>query len=79
MPSDSFLVALINETVTAQDRPRRLAALILVEVLRNGRDLSEPGSGLEVVQPHEAAAVADAMKLLIERYALGGEDAPLGR
>lgn len=78
MPSDSVLVALISETVTATDRPRRLAALILVEVLRNGRDLSGPGSGMEVVQPHEAAAVADAMKDLIQRYNLGGDDAPLG-
>ena len=79
MASDEVLVALINESLNAKASSRRIAALVLVEVLRNGRDLeAQNGSGREVIPPQDAVGVADEIKALISKYRLGGADAPLG-
>ena len=77
MVSDEVLVALIGESINAGHRPRRMAALVLVEVLRNGRDLETSGGLRETIPPEEVVAVADEMKDLIAKYHLGGADAPL--
>ena len=79
MASDEVLVALINESVNAEHRARRLAAKVLLEVLRTGSELEVSTAGQEVVSPSEAAAVADEIKRLIAKYRLGGDDAPLRR
>jgi hypothetical protein len=79
MASDEVLVALINESLNAEHRARRIAALVLIEVLRNGRDLGAPnGGGREIIPPKDAAVVADEIHALITKYRLGGADAPLG-
>jgi hypothetical protein len=79
MASDEVLVALINESLNAEPRARRIAALVLIEVLRNGRDLGAPnGSGRQIIPPKDAALVADEIHALITKYRLGGDDAPLG-
>lgn len=75
MPSDEVLVALINESVTAKDRYRRVAALVLLEVLRSGRDVAAPVSGTDIIIPAEdAVAVADEIAELTSKYQLGGPD-----
>jgi len=74
MPSDEVLVALINESVTAKDRYRRVAALVLLEVLRSGRDVAASVSGTDIIPAEDAAAVADEIAELTSKYQLGGPD-----
>jgi hypothetical protein len=74
MPSDEVLVALINESVTAKDRYRRVAALVLLEVLRSGRDVAAPVSGPDIIPAEDAVAVADEIAELTSKYQLGGPD-----
>ena len=78
MANDEVLVALISESLNAETRHRRIAALVLVEVLRNGRNLGQQGTGPEVIPVSDAVAVADEVQGLIVKYRLGGADAPLG-
>ena len=64
-------------SINAEHRPRRLAALVLVEVLRSGRDLGTSGGLRETIPPEDVMRVADETKALIAKYRLGGADAPL--
>ena len=74
MPSDEVLVALINESVTANDRRPRVAALVLLEVLRSGRAVAAPVSGTDIIPAEDGVAVADEIAELTSKYQLGGPD-----
>ncbi len=73
MDDDSLLVALISESVEAPSRPRRLAALVLLDVLRSG----ERGRGapdMEIIEADAIPAVADEIRALAQKYGLAGSD-----
>jgi len=76
MPSDEVLAALINESLNANDRYRRVAAMVLLEVLRSGREIEPPVSGTDIIPAEDAVAVADEIAELISKYKLGGADTP---
>jgi hypothetical protein len=69
---EGLLVALIEESVSARDRARRLAAALLVEVLRSGTNPADASSlPLERIEAKDAEAVAEQMRALIGQYNLG--------
>ena len=72
MADESLLVALIQESVSAKDRARRLAAALLVEVLRSGTNPCDPSSlPLQRIEARDAEPVAEEMRALIRQYGLG--------
>ena len=73
MVDDSVLVALINESVTAPDRPRRIAARILLDVLRSDGDLDGAERKTELVTSG-VASVADELRNLIDLHRLRSRD-----
>ena len=68
MVDDSILVALIRESLDASDRPRRLAALVILEVLRKGNYVA--GADMLTIEADSTAAVADEIRALREKYGL---------
>jgi hypothetical protein len=70
MASDAVLVALIKHSVDAPSRARRVAAAILVEVLRSDRGIQSLGGKLVTVESKEGQAVAEEMRSLIREYGL---------
>ena len=68
MVDDSVLVALIAESLNTSNRHRRLAALVILDVLRNGA--AEKAPALEIIEAEAVPAVADEIKALMECYHL---------
>ena len=68
MVDDSVLVALIAESLNTSNRNRRLAALVILDVLRNGA--AEKAPRLEIIEAEAVPAVADEIRTLLERYHL---------
>lgn len=68
MVDESVLVALIAESLNTSNRNRRLAALVILDVLRNGA--AEKAPALETIEAEAVPAVADEIKALMDRYYL---------
>jgi hypothetical protein len=68
MVEDSILVALIRESLDAPERPRRLAALVILEVLRRGNYVA--GAEMLTIEADSTASVADEIRDLRDKYGL---------
>ena len=69
MVDDNLLIALIKESLEAETRPRRLAALVLLDVLRKGERTGN-GPDIELIEADAIPAVADEIRALAKTYRL---------
>ena len=76
MPSDSTTVALINEALAAPSRSRRVAAGILIEMIRTSRPFDHLVEDLERVRADEGLVVTLQMHRLVRQYELDGPADP---
>ena len=70
MVEDSVLVALINVSVTAPEREKRVAAKILIEVLRSTSNVNDTYMAGESVAAPNVKQVADELRRLIDLHGL---------
>jgi hypothetical protein len=70
MADDPLMVVLINEAVNGSTRPRRMAAKLLLDLLRS--DPSDEGfkGKQEVVEAKETADVVRELRALIDQHGL---------
>ena len=77
MLSDNTTVALINEALAAPSRSRRVAAGILLDMIRASRPFDHLVQDLEKVRAEEGLVVTLQMHRLVRQYELDGPaDAP---
>jgi hypothetical protein len=72
MPSDRIMVALIAEAMGAATRPRRIAASLLLEVLRSDPAADDFETKVEIIEAKEAADVANELRVLVAAHGLNG-------
>ena len=72
MLSDSTTVAIVNEALSAPSRLRRVAAGIVLDMIRTNRSLDHLVEDLEKVRAEEGLVVTLQMHRLVRQYELDG-------
>ena len=70
MITDNIMVALIRESVTAESRPRRAAARLILDDIRSNPQFTLTRAKAEVVRADAGADVAAEMYALVTRFGL---------
>ena len=70
MPTDAVMVALIDEALNASTHARRIAARLLLDVLRAWPTAEGSKRQLDKLEAAETMAVANELRALIEQYGL---------
>ena len=76
MLNDALTVALLNEALNASTQARRIAARLLLDLLRPKLTAPDLERRLERVEATETLEIADQLRALIDEHGLRGSDCP---